>query len=130
MSAFLTKWASLKLGNPSEAKPGLSETCQVNSHNETKMATDSVSLPSAAEGKRSLNATEIPGPTALINGIDGARLCCASWAEWKAAALNRLFQEQGVTGQLGRVTAGTVRHGERVLGDAPCQKRGSAEKQR
>jgi hypothetical protein len=35
------------------------------------------------------------------------------WAEWKAAALNRLFQEQGVTGQLGRITAETVRHGER-----------------
>jgi hypothetical protein len=35
------------------------------------------------------------------------------WAEWKAAALNRLFQEQGVTGQPGRITAETVRHGER-----------------
>ncbi len=33
------------------------------------------------------------------------------WAEWKAAALNRLFQEQGVTGKPGRVTAATVRHG-------------------
>jgi len=28
----------------------------------------------------------------------------SSWAEWKAATLNRLFQEQGVTGQLGRIT--------------------------
>jgi hypothetical protein len=35
------------------------------------------------------------------------------WAEWKAAALNRLFQEQGVTRQPGRITAATVRHGER-----------------
>ncbi len=34
------------------------------------------------------------------------------WAEWKAAALNRLFQEQGVTGQSGRITKATVRHGE------------------
>lgn len=34
------------------------------------------------------------------------------WAEWKAAALNRLFQEQGVTGTPGRITAATVRHGE------------------
>jgi len=33
--------------------------------------------------------------------------------EWKAAALNRLFLEQGVTGQPGRITAETVRHGER-----------------
>ena len=35
------------------------------------------------------------------------------WAEWKAAALNRLFQEQGVTRKPGRITAATVRHGER-----------------
>jgi hypothetical protein len=35
------------------------------------------------------------------------------WAEWKAAALNRIFQEQGVTGQPGGITAATVRHGER-----------------
>ena len=35
------------------------------------------------------------------------------WAEWKAAGLNRLFQEQGVTGKPGRITAATVRHGER-----------------
>jgi hypothetical protein len=35
------------------------------------------------------------------------------WAEWKARVLNRLFQEQGVTGQPGRITAATVRHGER-----------------
>lgn len=35
-----------------------------------------------------------------------------SWAEWKGAALNRLFLEQGVTGQSGRISAETVRHGE------------------
>lgn len=35
------------------------------------------------------------------------------WAEWKAAALNRLFQEQGTSGEPGRITAATVRHGER-----------------
>lgn len=34
------------------------------------------------------------------------------WAEWKAAALNQLFREQGVTGQPGRITAATIRHGE------------------
>jgi hypothetical protein len=32
--------------------------------------------------------------------------------EWKAAALNRLFLEQGVTGQPGRITAETIRHGQ------------------
>lgn len=36
-----------------------------------------------------------------------------SWAEWKAARLNRLFKEQGVTGRPGRITAATVLHGEK-----------------
>jgi hypothetical protein len=34
------------------------------------------------------------------------------WAECNAAVLNRIFQEQGVTGKLGRITVATVRHGE------------------
>lgn len=34
------------------------------------------------------------------------------WAEWKAAALNQLFMDQGATGHPGRITAATVRHGE------------------
>ncbi len=34
------------------------------------------------------------------------------WPDWKAAELNRLFQERGATGQPGRITAATVRHGE------------------
>jgi len=38
----------------------------------------------------------------------------SSWAEWKAAALNRFFQQQGVTGRPGRITAATVRHGGRA----------------
>ena len=37
-----------------------------------------------------------------------------SWAEWKAAALNRLFLEQGISGQAGRITAETILHGERM----------------
>lgn len=36
----------------------------------------------------------------------------ADWADWRAAVLNRLFQDQGMTGQPGRITAATVRHGE------------------
>ena len=36
------------------------------------------------------------------------------WYEWKVRALNRLFQEQGVTGQPGRITAETVRRGEQA----------------
>jgi hypothetical protein len=34
-----------------------------------------------------------------------------SWGQWKADALNRLFEQQGVTGQPGRITAQAVRHG-------------------
>ena len=34
------------------------------------------------------------------------------WTEWKAGALNRLFEKQGTSGQPGRITAATVRHGE------------------
>jgi hypothetical protein len=36
------------------------------------------------------------------------------WPAWKAAMLNELFRQQGVTGQPGRITAETVRHGERL----------------
>jgi hypothetical protein len=36
-----------------------------------------------------------------------------NWYEWKAAALNRLFQEQGTSGEPGRITAATIRRGER-----------------
>ena len=38
------------------------------------------------------------------------------WAKWKAAALNRLFQQQGTTGKPGRITDVTVRHGKRKAG--------------
>jgi hypothetical protein len=38
------------------------------------------------------------------------------WDEWKAAAVNRLFQEQGVTGRPDRITAVTVSHGEQTAG--------------
>jgi hypothetical protein len=34
-----------------------------------------------------------------------------AWAEWKAASLNQLFRDLGVTGQEGHITAATVRHG-------------------
>ena len=47
----------------------------------------------------------------------GAAIEGISTEERKAAALNRLFQEQGKTGQPGRITAATVRHGERKAGE-------------
>jgi hypothetical protein len=34
------------------------------------------------------------------------------WADWKAAALNQLFKEYGVTAQPGRITAATFRQCE------------------
>jgi hypothetical protein len=36
-----------------------------------------------------------------------------SWAEWRAAALNRLFQQQGTSRQPGRITPATILDGER-----------------
>ena len=35
------------------------------------------------------------------------------WEDWKARELNRLFEEQGVTGRPGKITAAVVRHGLR-----------------
>jgi hypothetical protein len=51
--------------------------------------------------------------TKIEAGPDPAELgrVFGSWAEWKAAALNRLFQEQGVIGKPGHITAATVRDG-------------------
>ena len=48
----------------------------------------------------------VDSPTATERGM--------SWAEWKAAALNQLFLELGRTGQPGRITADTIRHGEQA----------------
>jgi hypothetical protein len=39
-----------------------------------------------------------------------------SWEQWRAVALNRIFHQQGARGQPGRITAATVRHGERLRG--------------
>ena len=40
------------------------------------------------------------------------------WAEWKAGELNQIFRENSPTGIPGRITAATVRHGERKAGAA------------
>ena len=36
-----------------------------------------------------------------------------SWEQWKAQMLNRLFQRQGVFKRRARITAETVKHGDR-----------------
>lgn len=36
------------------------------------------------------------------------------WAVWKAQELNRIFHEHGISGEMSRITAATVRHGEKV----------------
>jgi hypothetical protein len=37
-----------------------------------------------------------------------------SWAQWKADVLNQLFWELGNSGQPGRITSDTIRHGEQA----------------
>lgn len=52
-------------------------------------------------------------------GLSASReQACAgiSWADWKAAQLNQLFHDQGVMKTRGRITAATVRDGERIAG--------------
>jgi hypothetical protein len=41
----------------------------------------------------------------------------ATWPEWKATALNRLFQEQGSIGEPGQITEATIRHGQSTACD-------------
>jgi hypothetical protein len=53
------------------------------------------------------------GNSASIEPDGGRSERWLSWAEWKARELNRLFLEHGLMGQIGRITAETVRHGER-----------------
>jgi hypothetical protein len=52
------------------------------------------------------------------------------WAQWKADMLNRLFQEQGTSGQPGRITAATVQHGERKVGTKRKKPQGGASRWR
>jgi hypothetical protein len=48
----------------------------------------------------------------MLNNLSWGSKAITS-SEWKASSLNRLFQEQGVTGQPGWITPATVRHGEK-----------------
>jgi hypothetical protein len=51
----------------------------------------------------------VPAVMAVSGTLDSTGL---PWCAWKAETLNRLFQEQGVTGRPGRITATTVRRGQ------------------
>ena len=82
----------------------------------------------AMQGQRVSRAQTEPEPVASActpapshTGVDYDQRGI-SWAEWKAAALNRLFQEQGLTGQLGNIKAATVRHGLRQSGESMLDK--------
>jgi hypothetical protein len=78
------------------------------------LANSAESVPTKPSKPRSVGfegGTSGESPEIRVGPSTTERWC--AWAEWKAAALNRLFQEQGATGKPGRITAATVRHGER-----------------
>jgi hypothetical protein len=43
------------------------------------------------------------------------------WADWKSAAINRLFEEQGLTRRPGKLTGAIVRHGEQASRKVDCE---------
>ena len=74
---------------------------------------DSAAIPPPAKWPQSLS--ELAAEVGQHSGDTEAarRDVWMDWCEWKARMLNCLFQEQGVTGQPGRITAATVEHGEK-----------------
>jgi hypothetical protein len=109
MRAFLLKWANLKPDTPVEAKSIPLVALQAVSPEDAKMQADLAPMASITESKQFEESAESPAPV----DVCGAEcLHGISWADWKAAMLNRLFQEKGSTGQPGRITAATVRDGE------------------
>ena len=73
-------------------------------------------IPPAAEWPQSLS--ELATEVGQRSGDPKAarREVWMDWCVWKAAALNRLFREQGVTGRPGRITAAAAEHGEKKKG--------------
>jgi hypothetical protein len=76
-------------------------------------ALQALSIPPAAHWPESLS--ELAAEVGRRSGDPEAarRLVWMDWYEWKAQSLNKLFLEQGATGEPGRITAATVKHGER-----------------
>src|SRR5262249_14687218 len=81
------------------------------------------------EGSPSGGFAKIPagkgGPDSIFGSVDSSSAPegVMSWAQWKAAALNRLFKEQGLLGQPGHITAETVSHGEQMTQTASSRRR-------
>jgi hypothetical protein len=86
MDAFLARWAN-------------GETLPVS--NLERSAPDIGAEPGKAE-----SADEEMAQAGARSDLEGV-----PWAEWKARALNRIFQEHGLTGKPGRITAETIRDG-------------------
>ena len=75
----------------------------------------SISVAAASiEGANSRNQYRRITKSSIDSQVDSASQeeRVMSWCEWKAAALNRLFLEQGVTGQPGRISPDTIRQAE------------------
>jgi hypothetical protein len=56
-----------------------------------------------------------------VDSVAAETAISVSWAEWKAASLNRLFRDQGLTGRAGKLTAATMRHGESSSPKVDCE---------
>lgn len=97
----------LKLRFPKPERASLEQVIETLRHNRE------IAL-KALSGAESDPAT-VP-PAAMAND-DSLEHRGVSREQWKADILNRLFLVQGRTGQPGRITAATVRHGERRAGD-------------
>lgn len=91
----------LKLSLPEAARERLGPAIEVLRSNR-EAALDAIQNRGLVSSMPTLDSDEHPG------SLDHKPI---SYAEWKAAELNRLFQEQGLTGQPGRITPETVRHG-------------------
>jgi hypothetical protein len=107
VAAFLTKWANVKPAQPTtpqrDPRDGVAQT----------IPDSPAAYSPAGEHEQREAASELANTTTPPSWAGTEHACGIPWAEWKALVLNRLFQDQGITGEPGRITAATVRHGER-----------------
>ena len=74
-------------------------------------------LDTAAAGRSVSTLSRVANPIDSEVDSPTRRERVMSWSAWKAATLNRMFLEQGVAGQSGRITAETVQHGQQALAE-------------